>query len=220
MKQFLDFNSSNEVADQSDNEILNVASPTHTDDASPTHTNEISPCINTDKHTHSRLCDNPSSPTHTANINPIPHNTTVLGLATASGKAVTVSTDNIDTVKKLLDDKCNNDKIPANKKFPGLYTSNGDAVSVSEHSMLAVKQLFSDDVSVQEVNDTNSSTTDNAIVQVQQQATGVGPVEMMSLHEPSHDATLTSCESCDPHTAVSMEATTANTSKVSVQQQS
>ena len=248
VKQFLDFSSSNEdeddrmitsvkVTDQLQND--NSTSPAHNDEISqcatlcdtdshahnePCRVTEKNTSCHNDDHTHSGSHDNSNSPTHRDISNPSlsMHKGAVFGLSTASGKLVTVSTDTISSVKKLLDDKCND-----NRTFTGrqqLCTANGVVVNISDHSLRAVKQLFSDDKMVHDDNNTivaiGNQTSDDSKGNM---ATGVqddsNDTEVMSLNEPSHDTTvaLGVQRSCDPTPdgTVAMEPNPANKTNVS-----
>lgn len=254
MKQFLDFSSSNEdddtvsvkVTDQIHSEKSNAGSPTHcnkslpcarscdTDSHAhnelPTHNNipENNRSCDTDDHTYSRSYDDTNSPTRTDLTVSIP-NGVVFGLSTASGKSVTISTDAISSVKKLLDDKCpeRRNKVTT-KTFSGFCTASGDVVNVSTQSLEAVKQLFNDDKMPQDSDDIvasgNQTHHDNSIT-TKDEGTGVAVTSFIdSSYDPAIVTMTTDVsslhKSCDPthNTTVTMETTPTNITNVSVQQ--
>ena len=170
--------------------------------------------------THKGLHDT-NNPTHTDHAAAMPDNR-VFGLATASGKSVTLSTDAISKVKKLLDDKCKDDMNT--RPFPGLSTASGNVVNISDHSLQAVKQLFSDDKmslnvdAVANGNHTHNNT--KAIVDVETDAVQEddNDVEMMSLNKPSCEE-LNVHRSSDPISDTTVTMETANvTTNVSFNQ--
>ena len=236
VKQFLDFSSSNEddgmsasvkVIDQLQND--NSTSPTHS---------EALPCArscDTDSHTHNEMCsmteknisyDNDDC-THNGSHDDSPthHDIStskgvVFGLSTASGKSVRISSDTISSVKKLLDDKCNdvNRTLAGHQWQPQLCTASGDVVTVSDHSLRAVKQLFIDDkvddtAAVAIGNHTSGNHNQSATVDM---ATAVqdDDIEVMPLNETSHDTAVISIVqgACDPtpDNTVVMEPSPAN----------
>ena len=246
VKQFLDFSSNNE--DEGDHMMTTSVSPTHNDqlqyeDSGPTHNDEILPCArpcDVDRHTHNELCTNKVtknntlsdnrtskrshdaiSPTHNDITNPAVSVPRGAVFATASGKSVSVSTDAISSVKKLLDDKCKDDVNKIKPRiFPGLCTASGNAVNISDQSLQAVKLLFSDDRTTQDATDAvaigNQSHDGNKSTV---KADDDNDVEMMSLNEPSHDVVDVSNvqRSCDPtpDTTVAMESVPPSVTNVS-----
>ena len=251
VKQFLDFNSSNE--DEGDDHVMTTSvevtdqlSPTHNDrlqneNSSPTHNDEIlpraRPC-DADRHTHNELCSDKvtknntlsddhaskrsrdrTSPTHNDPSVSMPRSTV---FATASGKSVSVSTDAISTVKKLLDNKCNDDvnKTKPRASFPGLCTASGNAVNISDQSLQAVKLLFSDDRMTQDTVASGNQSHDVDNKSTVKTDDGDNDIAMMSLNEPYHDAVDVSTvqRSCDPtpDTTVAMESVPPRVTNVSV----
>jgi len=190
VKQFLDFNSSNddddtvttivEVTDQLHSQKSTAASPTHCNENlhcskscdTDSHTHNKSPTFNdvpennrscdTSDHAYGRSCDDINSPTHTDPALSIPADGIVFGLSTASGKSVTVSNDAISSVKKLLDDKYE-DRNKVTKTFSGFCTAKGDVVSVSTQSLKAVKHLFNDDCLVHNSDDIVATGNHNSL---------------------------------------------------------
>ena len=249
VKQFLDFSSSNEDDDRmtASVKVTDQLQKFNDNSASPTHNDETSPCArscDTDSHAHNKTCSvteknaschnddhihsgsHDNSPTHHDNRKPSVsmHKGAVLGLSTASGKSVTISSNAISSVKKLLDDKCND----VNRTFAGqqLCTANGDVVNICDRSLRAVKQLFIDDkdddaavaIGNHASDDNNKSTIGDMTTAVQD-----NDIEVMSLNEPSHDTAvvLSIQRSCDPtpDSTVAGEASPANkTNNVSVYQ--
>ena len=230
-------------------EVVDQLSSTHNDDqlqnedSSPTHNDEILPCArpcDTNNHTQNELCGSmvtknntvsddhtlnmshdTTSPTHNDITNPsvsIPHSAM---FATASGKSVSVSTDAISSVKKLLDDKCRDDVHKAKpRSFSGLCTASGNEVNISDQSLQAVKLLFSDDKTTQGVTNTvangNRSHGDS---NCKGKADDDNDVEMMSLNEPYGAADVSSIQrSCDPipELSVAMESAPASVIIVSL----
>ena len=241
VKQFLDFSSNNEddsvkVTDQLQND--SSTSPTHNDEVLPcarscdpeshTHNDETS----SDSHAHNETCgvtenthnddhthngSHDDSPTHHNISNPSVHKGAVLGLSTASGKSVRISSDAISSVKKLLNDKT----VAGHQRHPQLCTASGDVVNICDRSLRAVKQLFADDkvsddaaavaIGNHASGNHNKSTTVDMATAVQDDDIGV-----MSSNEPS--AVVSSVQrSCDPtpDSTVAMEASPV---KVSVYQ--
>ena len=228
-------------------EVVDQLSSTHNDnqfqneDSSPTHNDEILPCArpcDTNNCTQNELCGNmvtknntvsddhtlnmshdTTSPIHNDITNPsvsIPHSAV---FATASGKSVSVSTDAISSVKKLLDDKCRDDVNKAKPRaFPGLCTASGNKVNISDQSLQAVKLLFSDDKTTQGVTNTvangNQSHGDSNC-----KGKADNDIEMMSLNEPYGAADVSSIQrSCDPipELSVAMESAPASVIIVSL----
>ena len=252
VKQFLDFSSSNEDDHMvtTNVEVVDQLSSTHNDDqlqnedSSPTHNDKYQPCArpcDANNHTQNELCGNmvtknntvfddhtlnmshdTTGPTHNDISNPsvsIPHSAV---FATASGKSVSVSTDAISSVKKLLDDKCRDDVNKAKPRaFPGLCTASGNEVNISDQSLQAVKLLFSDDRTTPGViNTVASGNQSHGGNKCTVKADDSNDVEMMSLNEPSHDAVEVSSiqRSCDPipEISVALESAPASVINVSV----
>ena len=229
-------------------EVVDQLSSTHNDgqlqneDSSPTHNDTYLPCArpcDANNHTQYELCGNMVTknntvsddhtlnmshdtigPTHNDITNPsvsIPHSAV---FATASGKSVSVSTDAISSVKKLLDDKCRDDVNKAKPRaFPGLCTASGNEVNISDQSLQAVKLLFSDDRTTPGVTNTvangNQSHGGNKRTV---KADDSNDVEMMSLNEPFHDAVEVSSiqRSCDPIPEISVAMESAPSSMINV----
>ena len=230
-------------------DVVDQLSSTHNDDqlqnedSSPTHNDKYLPCArpcDANNHTQNELCGNmvtknntvsddytlnmshdTTSPAHNDITNPsvsIPHSAV---FATASGKSVSVSTDAISSVKKLLDDKCRDDVNKAKPRaFPGLCTASGNKINISDQSLQAVKLLFSDDKTIEDVNDTVANGNQGHGYTKCTVKADDNDVEMMSLHEPSHDAVDVSSiqGSCDPipDSSVAMESAPASVINVSM----
>ena len=227
VKQFLDFNSSNE-----DNDDTTVKVTENENSASPAHNDKILPCVtscDTDNHihktcsvtenncTHTGSPDDTSSPAHHDSKPPtsLPKSAVFGGFSTASGKSVTISDDAISKVKQLLDDACG-DTISGRALRD--HQCIGD--DVCGHSPSTVQQLFTDDKMADgdsvvtgnhTADDKSSNNTDIAVDDSHN--------KVISLIEPSHNAAvvLSAHGSCDPSpdTTVVMEATPVNKINVS-----
>ena len=234
VKQFLDFNSSNEdddatlkVAGQLQND--NSPRPAQNDEMLPctascdadSHSHKMCSVTENDDHAHNGSHDDTNNPTHHVSKPPtsLPKSAVFGGFSTASGKSVTISDDAISKVKQLLDDACG-DTINGRT----LRDRQCVADDVYNCSPSAVQQLCTDDKAdgdtvVTGNHSADDKSTDNTTTAVDDSH----EIKVTSLNEPSYNAAvvLSVNGSCDPSpdTTAVMEATPVKIN-VSIQQYS